>query len=112
MEQVCLELGVTEKTLIKSLEELKKRGLLDERLVQWAHGLRAVGNVGAHAGSEDVSAQDAQDVVEFARALIDYVFTYQQRFAAFQARHSQASATPSDANASGDDARAGSKVDA
>lgn len=97
MEQVCLELGVNEKTLVKSLEKLRQLGAMDDRLLQWANSLRAVGNVGAHAGSEDVSREDASDVLEFARALIDYVFTFHQRFKAFKDR--RASTTPAPAAA-------------
>lgn len=86
MEQVCSELGASGRTLHENLARLEQQGHLDRTLLEWAQSLRALGNVGAHAGTEDVEAQDARDALEFARAVIDYVFAYKKKFAEFKAR--------------------------
>jgi hypothetical protein len=33
-----------------------------------------------------IAVQDASDIVDFTRALIEYVFTFQERFEAFRSR--------------------------
>jgi hypothetical protein len=91
LEEVCLAHGVKDKALVRSLEKLKEAGVIDERLLDWAHQLRFVGNMGAHGGGK-VLMPDARDAVEFTKALIEYVFTYRARFEAFKARRSQPSA--------------------
>lgn len=94
MEQVCSELTATGRNLYEQLADLRQRGILDPNLLEWANGLRALGNVGAHAGSEDVTAQDARDSLEFARAVIDYVFAYKRKFEEFKARRTPPPVTP------------------
>ena len=86
LEFVCAECGVTSHPLARALQDMKSGGLIDDRLLDWAQALRAIGNVGAHANQDAVSPEDARDVLEFSRAVMDYVFTYQKRFEAFKAR--------------------------
>lgn len=86
MEQVCMELNATGRTLYEKLGNLHAQGLLEPSLLEWANGLRALGNVGAHAGTEDVEVQDARDALDFSRAVIDYVFAYKKKFEQFRAR--------------------------
>ena len=56
------------------------------RLFNWADALRMQGNEAAHDVNVTISAQDARDLVEFAHALLEYVFTFSEKFEAFQAR--------------------------
>lgn len=81
------------RALSSGIAELKKLGLIDPQLVEWADALRVSGNKAAHDVGTNVSKQDAQDVIEFSHALIEYVFTYKQKFEEFKKR-SQAAAKP------------------
>ncbi len=81
---------VTGKTLAEGLSELKAKGVIDERLSQWAAALRRERNIGAHASDEEVSKENAQDVVDFTLAIFEYVYTLTQKYDEFMARKSAA----------------------
>ena len=86
LEGLCVEHGVKSENLSKSLKELKEKGLIEGRLLEWAEALRNFGNEAAHEVSVTIASQDAKDIIEFTEALIEYVFTYRDRFDAFQKR--------------------------
>jgi hypothetical protein len=46
LEGTCQDQGIRERTLLRSLEELRKRDLIDDTLAQWANAMRIVGNEG------------------------------------------------------------------
>lgn len=94
LEIVSIALGVKDGTLNDRLKLLREQGHIEDRLLEWAHGLRIVGNIGAHATNETVSMLDAQDAVEFTKALSDYVFTFRARFEAFKARRAGRTGKP------------------
>ena len=87
MDLICHHLGEKKGTLEEKLLVLKKQGDLEERTFNWANEvLRPTGNQGAH-GWVPVSREDAQDAVEFTRAIIEYLFMFVLAFDRFQARH-------------------------
>jgi hypothetical protein len=86
LEGTCKENGIAGKTLVKSLAELKERGLVDGTLATWADALRVLGNEGAHYTGEAVSREDAEDALDFAEALLDHVYVFRQRFENFMKR--------------------------
>lgn len=86
LEGVCVEHGVTSKTLDKGLAELQEQGKLDGRLVEWANALRVLGNQAAHYTGTPVTREDAQDALDFALALLDYLYVLTRRFEQFQGR--------------------------
>jgi hypothetical protein len=81
-----VEHGVKARNLSQSLKELKERGLIEGRLLEWAEALRNFGNEAAHDVGVTIAAQDAKDIIEFTEALIEYVFTYRDQFESFQKR--------------------------
>jgi hypothetical protein len=93
LEAISHEHGVKKSNLASGLEELKNQGVIENRLFEWAQALRIAGNAAAHDVGSSVTAQDAQDLVEFTDALIQYVFTFRDRFDEFMARR-QAAAKP------------------
>lgn len=96
LEAICHELGAGGRTLQAKLDTLAKGGLIDGRLREWAHGIRAVGNEAAHDFVADISNEDARDVLDFTEAILMYVFILRSRFDAFQARRrSSGSSEPS-----------------
>jgi hypothetical protein len=76
------------KTLAASLAMLKDNGVIDERLSLWATALRKERNIGAHASDEEVSKENAQDVLDFTIAIFEYVYTLSEKYAAFMERKS------------------------
>lgn len=90
LEGICSEHGVKERNLARSLEKLRDTEVIDKRLFEWADSLRLFGNDAAHEVSVVINARDARDILDFTRALIEYVFTFRERFAQFQKRHAAA----------------------
>lgn len=74
------------KTLGEGLAALKANGTIDERLSQWATALRKERNIGAHASEEEVTKENAQDVLDFTVAIFEYVYTLSEKYTEFMAR--------------------------
>lgn len=86
IEGVCTAHGVAERSLDASLKKMKERGLIDERLFEWSDALRIVGNEAAHGVGVSIAQPDAKDTLEFTNAILDYMFSYRDRFEQFQKR--------------------------
>lgn len=98
LEALCKTLSANGRDLARRLADLKATGRIDERLLEWAHGVRLVGNEAAHDVETAVTAEDARDILEFTEALLTYVFTLDAKFRSFEARRKGRSA-PSSAEA-------------
>ncbi len=88
LEGVCAENGVKKQPLIKALQQMQSDGLIEGRLLEWAEGLRVLGNDGAHFTGRRVSREDAQDALALAEALLDYLYVFSAQFAEFKQRRS------------------------
>jgi hypothetical protein len=86
LEGICHAHGISERNLKSSIAKLKEKGVIEQRLFEWADALRDSGNEAAHDLNVTVGPQDASDMVEFTHALIEYVFTFQERFESFKQR--------------------------
>jgi hypothetical protein len=86
LEGICSAHGIQERSLKGSIEKLREKGVVEGSLLAWADALRDSGNEAAHDVNVTVAGQDAGDLVEFTHALIEYVFTFQERFEAFKKR--------------------------
>jgi hypothetical protein len=86
LEGICAEHGAKGRNLKLSLEELRDKGVIDARLFDWADALRLFGNEAAHDVAVTISKADAQDVLVFTNALLEYVFTFRDRFNEFMER--------------------------
>jgi hypothetical protein len=93
LEGLSVAHDVRAKGLLAALRELKDRGVIEQRLFEWADALRISGNEAAHDVDVSVAAEDARDLLEFSTALLEYVFTFRDRFEAFKNRRSQAKAS-------------------
>ncbi len=87
LEGICVEHKINERNLGSSLKRLRDEGVIDKRLFEWAEELRVFGNEAAHGVNVTIAPQDAKDILDFTHALIEYVFTFQERFQAFKRRH-------------------------
>jgi hypothetical protein len=86
LEAICRHFKTKDNYLGGGLKELRDTGIIDAKLYQWGEELRDQRNNAAHAVDTEISHQDANDVVTFTYAIIDYVFLLAQKFEKFQAR--------------------------
>ena len=89
LEGICDAHGVSERTLAATLKKMLELGLVDERLFQWSDLLRLAGNEAAHGVGLTISQPDAKDILDFTAAIMDYLFSYRDRFEEFKARRSK-----------------------
>lgn len=90
LEALCVSLGVEGGPLASRLRRLKDSKRIEERLYEWAEGLRLVGNDAAHDMHTCISKQDALDSLDFVEAILLYAFALDQRFREFRDRRIQA----------------------
>lgn len=94
----ALERLIKEKSganmIAKGLADLKAKGVIDERLFNWAEALRRERNIGAHASDQETTKENAQDVIDFTIAIFDYVYTLSEKYEKYVARK----ASPSTGN--------------
>lgn len=72
---------------------MKRRELIEGRLLDWAQELRVLGNEAAHFTGNPVSRQDAQDALELAEALMDYLYVFTAPFNEFKSRRRNSDAS-------------------
>lgn len=90
LEGICAAHGIEERNLSASLKKMKEQGLIDDRLFEWSDALRVVGNEAAHGVKVAISQADAKDAIEFTNAILDYLFSYRDRFEKFKKRRGNA----------------------
>ncbi len=86
LEAVGKEYKVESDTLDKILKELKEKEIIDKRIVEWGDALRRIRNIGAHASTAEITNQDAVDLLEFIKAICEYIFVLTKRYDTFKAR--------------------------
>jgi hypothetical protein len=86
LEGVCIKNDIKKRNLVQGLEELRTRGLIDDRLFEWTQALRVLRNEGAHFTGMLVSRADARDALQLSEALLDYMYVLTARFEEFKAR--------------------------
>lgn len=84
LEGLCAEHGAKAANLSLSLKKLRDKEIIENRLFEWAEALRTLGNEAAHGVDCAISHKDAEYTLDFTEALIQYVFTYQDRFQEFK----------------------------
>jgi len=88
IEGICIK-EVNAKTLHTGLNKLKDIKIIDERLFEWGDALRKERNIGAHATGQELSKQDARDVLDFSVAICDYVYVLSKKYSEYQERKSK-----------------------
>lgn len=91
LERTCHMNGATKGTLQAKLETLEKQGTISGDLTEWADLLRLTGNAGSH-DDDDVSPEDAKDMLDFTEALLNHLYVLRARFDEFKARRQQKTA--------------------
>ena len=86
IEALCKEHGSKKWQLAQGLKELKDKGIIDGRLFEWGEALRNRRNIGAHASDENISREDASDILDFTIAICEYVYVLTQKYEEFKKR--------------------------
>lgn len=75
LEIICEDRNATGDTLYKKLEDLGSRGEIPRPLVEMAHSLRQLRNVGAHASLGELTAKEIPFLDDLCRAILEYVYS-------------------------------------
>lgn len=86
LEGFCQIKGVKEKNLDKSIKKLNELGLINSQLYEWADALRLAGNEAAHNIELELSPVDAKDLLDFTIAILDFTYSFKDKFDKFKAR--------------------------
>ena len=93
LEALCRHYKTKSKYMGGGLRELKDQGIIDARLLKWAEELQKARNSSAHATGEKITKADAQDLLDFAAAICEYVFVLTEKFEKFMKRKQPKPAT-------------------
>lgn len=85
IEAICRD-KTGETTLHKGLKKLKDNNIIDDRLYDWGEALRNERNMGAHATEKKITKEDAKDILDFATAIIEYIYIMTAQFEAYKNR--------------------------
>ena len=72
--------------IAKGFADLKAKGVIDQRLFEWAEVLRKERNIGTHASEDDTTKENAQDTLDFTIAIFGYVYTLSEKCEKYMAR--------------------------
>lgn len=86
--------NVKSQNLVQIITELKKLGIIDERIHDWGQELRQIRNLGAHASIEQVHVDDARDFLDFMHSITDYIFELNHRYKRFKERRAEIANKP------------------
>jgi len=87
LQTSVIEKGASNGRLIDQIDELCRNGIITEDIKIWSHEIRLTGNLGAHPdGLEDVSPEDAEDLIKFVEEYLNYVYIMPAKVAAKRAK--------------------------
>lgn len=75
LEVVCQDRNAEGNTLFSKLEDLGNKGDIPRPLVEMAHSLRQLRNVGAHASLGELTAKEIPFLDDLCRAILEYVYS-------------------------------------
>lgn len=87
LEGVCRHcLKKNRMMLGTGLKALKEKGIIDKKFYKWGEELQKHRNISAHATLEEITEEDAKDLLDFAQAICEYVFVLTTKFDRFMER--------------------------
>jgi hypothetical protein len=84
LEALCEDRQAKKGVLQKRLQDLAERSEIPPTLARMTDVLRLLGNVGAHAATEDVKPWQVYTLDEFFRAVVEYVYVAPSKLKDFQ----------------------------
>jgi len=86
LEAVCKEYVPNSQTIYKSLEEMKKNGMISTEIFDWAQRLRVLRNAGGHATEINISQIEDTEALDFLQAIIEILYHLRPNFQAIVSR--------------------------
>jgi len=75
IQNACIDKGADKnKKLIKQIEELANKGVITNDIKEWADIVRWVGNNAAHPDKNEVTKEDAEDILELAEQFMHVIY--------------------------------------
>jgi len=74
LQAACLDKGALGKRLIDQINDLASKGIITKDLKEWADVVRWVGNDAAHPTAEEVTQNDADDVLKLAEQFLHVLY--------------------------------------
>lgn len=80
VEMLCLYFDINQpSTLDRKLAKMRDEKIIDNKFYEWANVLKSFGNEAVHT-SEKFSKEDAQDILDFTYALVEYCIDFNYKF--------------------------------
>jgi hypothetical protein len=89
LEGICHHFLGSFKNLQSGLQALKDKGIIEAKIYDWSEYLRKNGNLAVHEANSELTEWDAEDVLDFTEAILDYVFVLHERFEGFKERQNE-----------------------
>jgi len=86
LEAVCKDRGANHRVLAENLQELASRREIPPTLTEMTDVLRQLGNIGSHAGDEEIDPDYVDVIDDFFRAIVEYVYIAPYKVTEFKAR--------------------------
>lgn len=85
LEALCDDLGMSGKMekLEKKLKSLVDKGFINTDIHNWSTLVRLKGNKGAHSLSNDITRKEIDDLMNFVKAIIEYIYVYKKKYNEF-----------------------------
>lgn len=74
IQNACLDKGAKKGDLVSQINELQQQGIITNDLKEWATAIRWIGNDAAHPNKDEVTQEDAQDVLHLAEQLLHVLY--------------------------------------
>ena len=74
LECLCEDKKAEGNNLKNKLNYLAKKGIIPETLLKMVHGVRLLGNIGAHPSDYDITEEEVGIIGDFFAAVIEYVY--------------------------------------
>lgn len=75
IQSACIDKGADKnKKLEKQIEELAQNGIITKDLKEWADVVRWVGNDAAHPDTQDVTREDAEDILNLSEEFMHVIY--------------------------------------
>ena len=87
MDGLCRLMGIKKGVFLgTALKQLKKEEKINDQLYEWASLLKNMGNDAAHDFDVTFTKQDAKDILDFTIAILDFTYSFKQKFNDFSER--------------------------
>ncbi|MBC2726108.1 DUF4145 domain-containing protein [Desulfosporosinus sp.] len=88
LEAVCKDAFPDSKNIYHGLKQMKDNGLISEELLEWSNELRVLRNMGAHATTGKITAEDANEALDFLQAILEIFYHLRPKFERMKERRS------------------------